>query len=90
MFEVEEILNRFEPSLLKAIDKENMKKILTFLKEQQVDFIEDILNEYLDLFLIDYEEFIKRVEYFNQKYEGQFFNKAKEDASLLEEFLYGN
>ena len=88
MFEVEDALNKFETSILKSLEKENMKKNLIFLKEQQVGYIEDILNEYIDLFLIDYKDFIKRIEKLNQKYEGQFWLKAKENASLLEELLY--
>ena len=50
---IEEILNKYEPLVLKNIEENNMNKIIEFLLDEQVDYIEEILTNYLDIFLIN-------------------------------------
>lgn len=86
MTDINEIKSKFEKSVLDNIDKENAYKILTFLINEKCDFIEDIVTDYIDLFTFDYNEFVKKYEKLNAKYNDCFLEKASEDMNLLEEF----
>lgn len=83
----EEIFSKFEPEILKKIDKENMKKILCFLKERNMDCIEDILTDYFDLFLIEYNLFLTKYEELNKKYNSKLAECISCNLSILEEFF---
>lgn len=85
---MEEILEKYNVNFIKKLDKDNVNKIVIFLKENKCDFIEDIISDYLDLFTIDYDEFIKKYNTLNKKYNNNFLIKASEDMNLLEEFFY--
>lgn len=50
---VEEILDKYEPFVLKNIDTDNMNRIIEYLIEEKVDYIDELLVDYLDLFLIE-------------------------------------
>ena len=88
MIDINEIKLKFEKNLIDNIDKDNAKKILTFLANEKCNFIEDIVTDYLDLFAFDYNEFISKYEKLNAKYNGNFLERASEDMNLLEEFYY--
>ena len=87
---MDEIIEKYTNSIIKRLDKENMQKIIKFLQDNHCDYIEDILTDYLDLFTIDYEEFIKKYRILNQKYQNSFLLLASEDMNLLEEFFSNN
>ena len=89
MENIEEIKKKYAKSVIKNLNKENFYKIINFLKSSNCDFIEDIISDYLDLFNIDYSEFIKKYNKLNKKYDNNFLNMASEDMNLLEEF-YSN
>ena len=59
---VEEILDKYEPFVLKNIDTDNMNRIIEYLIEEKVDYIDELLVDYLDLFLIESEEFKQRFQ----------------------------
>ena len=86
MNEIDKIKKKFESNVLKNIDKENFYKILGFLVKEKCNFIEDIVYNYLDLFNINYDEFIKKYNIINNKYNGNFLEQASEDMNLFEEF----
>ena len=86
MIDINDIKDRFEKSVLDSIDKENAKKIITFLINEKCDFVEDIFTDYIDLFTFDYNEFVNKYIILNSKYNGRFLEKASEDMNLLEEF----
>ena len=65
-----------------------IKKIIEFLVLRECDYIEDILEDYLDIFTIDYEEFVKRFEKINKNYNNEYLKLASEDMNLLEELFY--
>ena len=77
----DEVIEIFE-----NLDRDNFNKIVKFLISEKCDYIEDIVKDYLDLFNIAYEDFIKKYNKLNEKYDGDFLNKASEDMNLLEEF----
>ncbi len=86
MDSIEEIKKKYAKSVIKNLNRENFYKIINFLESNNCDFIEDIVSDYLDLFNIEYVEFVKRYNKLNEKYSNNFLQKASEDMNLLEEF----
>ena len=86
MIKIDKIKKKFETCVFENLDKENFNKIVGFLVKEKCDFIEDIVNDYLDLFNIEYERFIDIYSKLNKKYKGTFLKQASEDMNLLEEF----
>ena len=86
MDSIEEIKKKYAKSVIKNLNRENFYKVINFLESNNCDFIEDIVSDYLDLFNIEYVEFVKRYNKLNEKYSNNFLQKASEDMNLLEEF----
>lgn len=86
MDNIEEIKKKYAKSVIKNLNRENFYKIINFLESNNCDFIEDIVSDYLDLFNIEYVEFVKKYNKLNEKYSNNFLQKASEDMNLLEEF----
>ena len=86
MDSIEEIKKKYAKSVIKNLNRENFYKIINFLESNNCDFIEDIVSDYLDLFNIEYVEFVKKYNKLNEKYSNNFLQKASEDMNLLEEF----
>lgn len=86
MDSIEEIKKKYAKSVIKNLNRENFYKIINFLESNNCDFIEDIVSDYLDLFNIEYVEFVKKYNKLNEKYSNNFLQKASEDMDLLEEF----
>ena len=82
-----EILDKYADSAIKHLEKNNINKIIEFLEKENCDFIGDILEDYLDLFIIEYDTFVKRYKELNKKYNNKFLELASEDMNLLEEFF---
>ncbi|MBR3162437.1 MAG: hypothetical protein IKF19_06890 [Bacilli bacterium] len=85
---MEGLLDKYNDNVIKNIDKNNLKKIVKFLQENNCEYIDDILSDYLDLFMLNYEEFVNKYRALNNKYENKFLEKASENMNLLEEFYY--
>lgn len=86
MINIKNIKEKFENHVFQNLDKENVYKIIEFLSREKCDYIEDIVSDYLDLFNIQYEEFIRKYNILNDKYNGDFLEKASADMNILEEF----
>ena len=86
MDNIEEIKKKYAKSVIKNLNREKFYKIINFLESNNCDFIEDIVSDYLDLFNIEYVEFVKKYNKLNEKYSNNFLQKASEDMNLLEEF----
>ena len=82
-----EILDKYADSTIKHLEKNNINKIVEFLEKENCEFIGDILEDYLDLFIIEYDTFIERYNELNKKYNNKFLELASEDMNLLEEFF---
>lgn len=85
---IDEIIEKYESYVIKKLDKDNMTKIVYYLINYGVNYIEDLFDGYLDLFLIPYEEFVNKFNLLNNKYNGNLINIISEDLSILEEMLY--
>ena len=83
---MDEIIEKYSISALNNLNADNVSKIIIFLKKENCDYIEDILEDYLDLFTIEYETFINKYKKLNEKY-NNLLELAKEDMNILEEFF---
>ena len=86
MIDINDIKEKYNDSVLKNLNKENFYKIAEFLLKEKCDYLEDIVSDYLDLFNFEYEEFKKKYNILNEKYNKEFLKKASEDMNILEEF----
>ncbi len=77
--------DKYESDVIKNIDKDNMNKIIEFLKSKNCDYIKELLDDYLDLFTFDYDEFVDKYNKLNDKYPN-YLELVKDDMNLLEEF----
>lgn len=81
------IIEKYSIDVLKNLNRDNMVEIIHFLDSQNCDFIEDILEDYLDLFTIEYNDFLNKYNKLNKKYNFKLLNKVSEDMNILEEFF---
>lgn len=88
MINIDEIFSKYEDDVVKNIDKDNMLKIIYFLEEESCDFIDELLENYLDLFTFDYDEFVSKYNKLNNKYNNSYLNMINTDMNLLEEFYF--
>ena len=78
-------ISKYEESVIKNLDKDNVDKILSFLSLNGCDYIEELLEDYLDIFAFEYNEFVIRFNKLNDKYNHNLINEIKDDMNILEE-----
>lgn len=83
---VEEFINKYEIEVLKNIDMNNVDKIIEYLDSEKVDYIDELLKDYLDLFLIEIEEFKIRFNKLKQEYGKNVVDMIANDLSILDNF----
>lgn len=88
LYNIDDIFEKYSKSVIENIEINNLKKIVEFLKQEQCDFIEDIIEDYLDVFTINYYDFQKKYQKLNDKYNNNYLNLAKADMNYLEELFY--
>ena len=75
-----------EDQVYKSLDKENLNKIINFLVSNGCDYLDELLDNYLDLFTIDFDEFKNKFNKLNNKYNYNLINEISNDMSILDEF----
>ena len=80
--------SKYESSVVNALNQQNMMKIVSFLSSKECDYIEQLLEDYLDLFTFDYNDFVFKYNKLNTKYNNNLINEIKDDMNILEEFYY--
>lgn len=83
---LDEIFSKYENEFIKCLDKENIINIINFLQSENVDYIDELLTNYLELFLIEYEEFKNRFNKLKNTYGNDLVEKIADDLTILEEF----
>ena len=78
-------ISKYENSVINNINKDNVKKIINFLISNGCDFVEELLQDYLDIFTFEYDEFVIRFNKLNDKYNHNLINEIKDDMNILEE-----
>ena len=81
-------INKYEDSVIKNIDKENISKIVSFLSSNGCDYVEELLEDYLDIFTFEYDEFIIRFKKIDDKYNHNLINEIRDNMNILEELYY--
>ena len=79
-------LEKYDTEIYNNIDIENLGKIVKFMLENNCDYIDSLIDEYLDIFTFDYDEFIRKYNIINKKYNGNLIEKIRENMNILEEF----
>lgn len=83
--EIDEIYDTFNIEAINNLNDENVYNIISYLKNENVDFIEDILVFYLDLFLYDFDVFKERFEKIKLKYGENYIDLIGKNMQILEE-----
>ena len=78
-------ISKYEESVIKNLDKDNVDKILSFLSLNGCDYIEELLENYLDIYVFEYNEFVIRFNKLNDKYNHNLINEIMDDMNILEE-----
>ena len=81
-------ISKYENSVISNIDKKNITEISYFLSSNGCDYIEELLEDYLDIFTFNYDEFISIFNKLNKKYNSNLINEIKDNMNILEEFYY--
>ena len=79
-------ISKYNKHIFNNMDDNNTRKIIDFLISKNCDYIEELLEDYLDLFTFDYNEFINKFNKLNEKYNNNLINEIKDDMNILEEF----
>ena len=82
------MIEKYSEDVFKNINKDNMNKIIKFLNDNNCDYIEELLEDYWDIFTIDYNDFVNKFNKLNEKYNNNYINLISEDMNLLEELFY--
>ena len=84
----EEALNNitltYDNELLLKLDTNNIINIINYLKRNNIDYIEDILSLYTDLFILDVNDFINRFEILKNRYGKNFCDNLAYKLDILE------
>ncbi|MFV0249542.1 MAG: hypothetical protein ACK5HP_00670 [Bacilli bacterium] len=86
MPDINEILQKFSEDIVKNINIKNVEQIIVFLQTNNCDYCEELLEDYLDLFIIEIDEFKLKFKTLNSKYNNSFLEYAKNDMNLFEKF----
>ena len=81
-------IDKYENSVIKNIDKENIIKIVSFLLSKGCDYVEELLEDYLDIFTFEYDDFVIRFKKLDDKYKHNLINEIRDDMNILEELYY--
>lgn len=84
---IEEILDKYSDSINEKLNLENIAKIIYFLKEKNCTYIKDILEDYMDIFTIEYDVFVSRFNHLDEKYNNRYINICNVNMNHLEELF---
>ena len=82
--ELDNLLDMYDEDLINSLDMFNVNKILNYLTDKGVYYARDILDERLELFFLDCDEFIKRFEELIGKIGDNYVDVIGEDSSYLD------
>ena len=78
------IIETCDNELLLKLDTNNIVSIINYLKRNNIDYIEDILSLYTDLFILDVNDFINRFEILKNRYGKNFCDNLAYKLDILE------
>ena len=80
--------SKYEKSVLDNINSDNMMNIISFLLSMGCDFVEELLDDYLDIFQFEYDDFVNKYNRLNKKYNNNLINEIRDNMNILEELYY--
>ena len=78
--------SKYETSVLNNLDKDNVNRIVEFLIKNKCDYINELLEDYLDIFTFDYMEFVDKFNKLNLKYDNKLISNISENMNIIDEF----
>lgn len=81
-------INKYDDSVIKNIDKKNVIKIISFLSSNGCDYVEELLEDYLDIFTFEYDEFVIKFNKLDDEYNHNLINEIRDDMNILEKLYY--
>ena len=81
-------ISKYEDSVIKNLNKDNINRIIAFLLSKGCDYVEELLEDYLDIFTFEYNEFVTKFNKVDDKYNHNLINEIKDDTNILEELYY--
>ena len=82
--EIKTIINSFDSELVKKIDVDNLSKIYRYLLNNGIYFVKDLVVDYLDMFINDYEDFKVRFEKLKNSLGSNYIEVLEKDSTLWE------
>ncbi len=77
-------IDKYEKSVINNLNIDNINKIIVFLKKNNCNYIEELIEDYLDIFNFEYNEFIEKFNKLNKKYNNELINSISEDMNIIE------
>ena len=77
----------YDEELINSLEEKNFLKIVRYLIENNIDMIEEVIVSYLKLFVIDYDDFVRKFELLKIKYGDNISNKISYDIQILEKII---
>jgi hypothetical protein len=84
---INEIFNNYDINFLRSIDEEQFISVYNIFKKYNFDYIEDIIENYLELFTMDSNIVEEKILLLKDKLGDNFVNLIGEDMTYLEEIL---
>ena len=81
-------ISKYEESVIKNLDKDNVDKIFYFLSLNGCDYVEELLEDYLDIFTFEYDEFVIKFNKLDDEYNHNLINEIRNDMNILEKLYY--
>ena len=78
------IIETYDNELLLKLDTNNIINIINYLKRNNIDYIEDILSLYTDLFILDVNDFISKFENLKKRYGKNLCDNLAYKLDILE------
>ena len=85
--QIAEIKDTFDNSIFSQLDDDNVKAIIVYLQLNHINVIEDIILQYLDLFLMEKNKFIEKFEILKKQYPYNFEESLAYQLNLLDEMI---
>ncbi len=82
--EIKNIIDTFDSELVKKIDVDNLSKIYKYLINNGIYFAKDLVVDYLDMFINDYEDFKTKFEELKNSLGSNYIEVLENDSTLWE------
>lgn len=79
-----QIMFNYDIQFLNSLNEEKFLKIYNLFKEYNFYFIEDIILNYLEIFLFEYDEVLKGINLLKEKLGDNFVNIIGNDMEYLD------